>query len=113
MCRNARFIRTCAECGEEFPAGVESAEFCSQAHRLAYNNRRRDRGALLYDLYVHLRFNREAAAEKNLRTLVDRMVGIWVEEDRARRRRIMRPLHDCTQAALPHTVLRTEIRAGK
>lgn len=107
------FTRHCSECGTEFQAKVASAEFCCQEHRLAYNNRRRDRGAMLFDLYVHTRFNRKASQEKGLQTLIDRMVGNWVEEDRAVGRKPMRELQDCIQAALPHTAIRTAYRAGK
>lgn len=104
----------CAECGHEFHAKrPDRAEFCSTECRSRYNNRRRDRGAMLFDLYLHHRFNRKAAAEKNLQTLIDRMVGNWVEEDRRAGRRVMRDLADVMQAAMPHTNIRYDIRAGK
>lgn len=111
MCK--QFNRKCGECGVEFIAKDRRAEFCGTPCRVAHTNRRRDRGAMLYDMYVHLRFNREAATEEGLRTLIDRMVGNWVEEDRELGRRVMRPMDDVKQAALPHTVVRCNIRAGK
>jgi hypothetical protein len=83
-----------------------TAAFCAQPCCLAHNNRRRDRGALLVDLIVHDRFNRKEASGRGIRTLADRMVANWVNEDRRAGRRVMRPLQECIEAAAPHTAIR-------
>jgi hypothetical protein len=111
MCKT--FNRTCAECNEAFTAKDRRAEFCGSKCRLAMNNRRRDRGAQLLDLYVHTRFNRKAAQERNLQTIIDRMVGNWIAEDRAAGRREMRPLDDVMFQAVQHVATTHSHRAGK
>lgn len=103
----------CAECGTAFQATDRKAAFCSVACRTASNNRRRERGALLYDLLVHQRFNREVAQERQVRSLIDRMVSNWVAEDRAAGRRVLRPLQDCIEAALPHGATHLGIVCGR
>lgn len=112
MCRKT-FNKTCAECGAAFVAKDYRAEFCGLACKNEMNKRRRDRGAMLLDLYIHQRFNRKAAGERGLQTLIDRMVGNWVEEDRQAGRRVMRPLDDCIFAAVAHTAVVNNHRAGK
>ena len=112
MCRKT-FNKTCAECSQSFVAKDYRAEFCGLACKNEMNKRRRDRGAMLLDLYIHQRFNRKAAGERGLQTLIDRMVGNWVEEDRAAGRRVMRPLDDCVFAAVQHTAVVNNHRAGK
>lgn len=107
-------LTKCAECGQPFqPKRCDTAEFCSKECRQRSNNREMQRGKALLSLYVHTRFNRKAAAEKNLQTLIDRMVSNWVEEDRAAGRRVMRDLDEVMYAAVEHTAQRSDIRAGK
>lgn len=112
MCRKT-FNKTCAECCNAFVAKDYRAEFCGTACKNAMNQRRRDRGAQLLDLYVHTRFNRKAAGEHGLQTIIDRMVGNWVEEDRQAGRRVMRPLDDVMFAAVQHVATVHNHRAGK
>lgn len=109
----ATFLRGCAECGEPFKSQRRKAEFCSKECRMAHNNRRRDRGAMLLDLYVHTRFNRQKAGERGLKTMIDRMIGNWVAEDREAGRRSMRPIDEVVQAAVSHTSKVYGHRAGK
>lgn len=45
-------LKACRECGREFQAKTLSAAFCEPAHRAAFNRRRRDRGAELYDFVM-------------------------------------------------------------
>lgn len=111
MCKT--FKRICAECAQEFEARDRRAEFCSTVCKNNTNNRRVKRGVMLLDLYVHTRFNRKVAGEKKLQTLIDRMVGNWIEEDRAAGRRYIRPVDDCISAAVQHTAVRSAVRAGK
>lgn len=95
---------TCAECGQAFaPKRKDKAVFCSPACRNEANVRRRDRGALVYDLLVHHRFNRADAQKRGVRSKVDRMISNWIAEDRAAGRRAMRPLQDCIEAAVSAT----------
>lgn len=55
--------RTCRECGNVFKARQHSAMFCGTPCRMAFNKRRRERGAELYDVYMaafDARFNKDA-----------------------------------------------------
>lgn len=105
----------CAECGKTFQAKrADTAEFCSSKCRMAYNNLEAKRGKQLLGLYVHTRFNRAAASERGLQTLIDRMVGNWVAEDRAAGRREMRPLQEVLFGAVEHVAVVNSVgRAGK
>lgn len=104
----------CAECAKDFSAKrPDRATFCSTECRGAWNVRRRDRGAMLLDLYIHTRFNRAKASEKGLQTMIDRMIGNWVEEDRQAGRKVMRELSEVIEAAMPHTNQRFDVRAGR
>lgn len=105
--------RTCAECGNVFEAKAPHAEFCSPSCRMAMNNRAMSRGKMLLDLYVHQRFNREEALAKGVKTILDRMVANWVNEDREAGRRVMRPLSDCLEAAVEHQAVINRVRAGR
>lgn len=97
----------CAECGLTFrPKRSDRALFCSPACRNLSNARRRDRGAMIYDLLVHQRFNREEAQKKGVRSKVDRMISNWIAEDRAAGRRVMRPLQECLETAVACTSVR-------
>jgi len=58
--------RQCNECGSTFTPKRSSARFCGSACRKAYNNRRMTRGAVLYDAFMALRFDRAAADEAGL-----------------------------------------------
>lgn len=106
-------VRVCAECGIDFKAKAPHADFCSSPCRMAANNRRMARGAKLFDLYVHQRFNRDEAQAKGVKTIIDRMVANWVAEDREAGRRVMRPLSDCLEAAVEHQAVINRVRAGR
>lgn len=43
---------TCLECGKAFSGKRQPAKFCCHACRVAFTNRRRDRGAILYDMVM-------------------------------------------------------------
>lgn len=60
------FSRTCTECGETFETTRVEAEFCCKEHRMAWHNRRRDRGAIVYDILMTGRFDRDFAAKEGL-----------------------------------------------
>lgn len=55
--------------------------FCSNACRQAFNNRRMQRGADLYDLFRALRRERDKAKTLNLWTYICRLEKQWQDED--------------------------------
>lgn len=75
----------CLECGAPYGAREKGGEFCCPAHRMAWNNRRLQRGAELYDLFMALRFERPLAAKLNLWTIVCRAATFFRTEDFAAR----------------------------
>lgn len=77
--------RTCTECGTGFEAARHDAEFCSARCRQAFANRRQQRGAELYDLFMAHRFERKASATLKLLSLMNRLASSWRHEDHARR----------------------------
>lgn len=76
----------CLECGEVIPPGKQAlAEFCCNACRKTWNNRRMKRGAELHDLYMAHRFDRAEAKDLGVLQAMNRMVANWREEDRRKR----------------------------
>lgn len=69
----------------ERPANGRSKDFCSDTCRHRFNNRRRVRGADLYDLKMAERYERDDAGELNLLSKMNRLCASWREEDRQRR----------------------------
>jgi predicted nucleic acid-binding Zn ribbon protein len=72
----------CAECGT--PCAT-SKTFCSPSCRLDFNNRRRTRGASLYDLFMAMRFDRQAAKDAKAWQAMCTLASAWAEEDKADR----------------------------
>lgn len=84
----------CQECGSALSARRQSQAFCKPSCRQAFNNRRMQRGAELYDLFRALRRERSDAKELNLWTHLCRLELKWqTEDDTARpgRRSYMSP----------------------
>ncbi|WP_279483428.1 transcriptional regulator [Aureimonas sp. SK2] len=52
---------------------------------MAWNNRRRDRGAELYDLYMAHRFERDPAKARGVFQAINRLASDFRREDRERR----------------------------
>ena len=77
-----RRVRTCAECGEPHQ---RDGLFCSQSCRLAFNNRRLLRGAVLYDLFMALRFDRHAPSVGQAWRAMCRAAAAWRDEDHRQR----------------------------
>lgn len=77
-------VHECLECGGTREAGA-AGEFCATACRDAFNNRRKARGAELYDLFMVLRFDRERAKFLRVFQALCRLASNWRREDRARR----------------------------
>lgn len=68
---------TCKECAE--PTGKPNGvKFCSKACGKAFNNRRMTRGALIYDLAMTMRKDRETGAFGNL----CHQIGLFLAADR-------------------------------
>lgn len=55
---------TCRECGTDFEQTPRTAEklFCTPAHRVAFNNRRRDWGSAMFNVVMEMRFDRKRAS---------------------------------------------------
>jgi hypothetical protein len=77
--------RECRECGERFAAKHKTREFCCASCRAAFHNRRKQRGADLYDLFMSCRFDRAAAQDQGARTLMCRMAAAFRLEDHRER----------------------------
>lgn len=75
-------VHACLECGE---GTTRQREFCSAKCRSDWNNRRKQRGAELYDLYMAHRFDRTNAQALRVFQAINRMASNFREEDKARR----------------------------
>ena len=73
--------RYCMECGEGYVAATTRSKFCCLPCNKTFNNRRSMRGAILYDLFMALRFERGLADKLNLWTLVCRQCMFWKMAD--------------------------------
>lgn len=80
--------RACRECGRVFEVERRpSREFCSASCRRAFNNRKMQRGAELYDLLMAWRYDRAAASAAGVLRLLCRAAAIFkAKDDRAGRR---------------------------
>lgn len=78
----------CAECGAPFLAHAtlaKHAEFCGTECRKTFNNRRAMRGAVLFDLFMTLRYERKVAGKLNVWRMICRQAMDWRSEDKAER----------------------------
>lgn len=75
-------LNACTECGEMH---ARDGTFCSTRCRMAFNNRRLQRGAELYDIYMAYRFERELAGKLGLWQVAHRLVSNFRNEDKALR----------------------------
>lgn len=71
----------CKDCGCAIPSESKSRDFCTSSCRSNYHNRRKQRGADLYDLFMALRFDRAAAQEQGAWSLMCRMAAQFRMED--------------------------------
>lgn len=71
----------CLECGKPTGERREGAQFCCAPCRQSFNNRRRDRGAEMYDLFRALRRERGMAKALKLWTKMTQLELRWQEED--------------------------------
>lgn len=75
-------VRACLECGADH---ICKGEFCSTACRHDFNNRRKARGAELYDLYMAHRFERDRSKQLGVFQAINRLASIYRQEDLHRR----------------------------
>lgn len=78
-------IRQCQECGHEILLTQASRFLCSDPCRTAFNNRRKKRGAEIYDLVMAWRYERGLAKALGLFKLICRLASVWRQEDRDER----------------------------
>lgn len=77
--------RLCAECGKPYTARREASRFCCPQCRTDFLNRRNMRGAIAYDLFMALRFERDDARRKQVWSAMCRLAADWRNEDNAKR----------------------------
>lgn len=76
----------CLECGNPSGRGNQPEKlFCCTSCRLAFNNRRMQRGAEIYDLFRVLRREPDEAKRLNLWTQICRLELAWQTEDEKNR----------------------------
>lgn len=97
----ARQERERLRCGQELADRKRGADFCSGSCRAAFHRLRAERGALLYDLFMVHRFERDLAGREKVLTLMNRAASRWRDEDMAARagRRTWRRFGDVIAAA--------------
>lgn len=107
---NARHVG-CIECGKPVTGRRDGAQFCCASCRLAFNNRRRDRGAEMYDLFRALRRERDAAKTLKIWTAMTQLELRWQEEDQ--RDRPGRRSYVPPQRALAHLTDKGSLQRGE
>lgn len=99
-------ITCCQECGGSLVTPGQNRpmkatkKFCSQPCRMAFNNRRRDRGAEIYDLFMAIRFDRANAAQRRVWSLMCSQAAAYRDADNHRRqgRKSWQSLDDAIEA---------------
>lgn len=71
----------CRECGQKTPLSRIDTSFCSSKCSVAFTNRRRTRGAELYDLMMINRHERKIAKAQRVWFLITRLCMYWREQD--------------------------------
>lgn len=75
----------CRECGSALTGTHKRKTFCSTECRRAFNNRRQQRGAQMYDFFMDLRYNRDEAKRDKIWGVMCRVAETYRDEDIARR----------------------------
>lgn len=99
----------CVECGN--PISGRLKQFCSTPCRMAFNNRRMQRGAELYDLFRALRRERDTAKQLGLWSEICRLEYGWQQEDE--RERPGRRSYVPPKKALAHLADKGSLPRGK
>lgn len=76
---------SCRECGAGFEPGRAGALFCSAPCRQAFHNRRQERGAELYDLFMLHRCERPVGRRLRAFFIMCRLASRWRAQDRRER----------------------------
>lgn len=99
--------RECLECGQPFEPRNRDQHCCSKACRNAFDNRRGERGRALYDLFMPLRYEREAATKEKAWSLMTAMAADWRAQDQRQRqgRRSWTPLKRQQDRLLPYRAM--------
>ena len=71
----------CRECGDDDEAHAAHGAFCSTVCRNRWNNRRLQRGAVIYDLIMTLRYERGVGKALKVWTLICRLAADFRRED--------------------------------
>lgn len=74
----------CLECGLEFKP-KRKGEFCGRPCYQAWTNRRLQRGAILYDLFMAVRHDRAEATKAQAWTIMCNCARAFADGDQARR----------------------------
>ena len=77
--------RHCVECGAPYAAKKQTALFCSSDCRDMFHRRRKERGAVLYDMVMAMRYERGRSAEKKLYTMLCREAAEFRDIDNRQR----------------------------
>lgn len=75
----------CRECGGEYERKRQDQLFCCADCRRIFHNRRKERGALLYDLFMINRHERGIAKIHKVWFLITRLAMYWREQDQRER----------------------------
>lgn len=75
------YKRCCSECGTEFVAKRSHAEFCRTACKTAFNNRRFRIGAVFFDLFMAIRYERDLAKALQLWSVLCRLAEQTRQDD--------------------------------
>lgn len=81
-------LLTCLNCGVEFERRKgkgRHAKFHAPACRKEWNNRRMERGAILYDIWMQHRFDRTTAKEQNTLTIMANLARAFRDADNSKR----------------------------
>lgn len=85
--------RICYETGKPLAENApDTARFANADARQAWNNRRKVRGAQLYDLFMAYRYDRKAAKLLKLFSVMCGLAAQWRAEDKAANRTSFEPL---------------------
>ncbi len=79
-------VRCCRECFKPLGAAKATAIFCGVPCKASWNNRRKARGAELYDLFMNQRFNRVESKRLTVWSEMCRLAEGWNDEDKAEKR---------------------------
>jgi predicted nucleic acid-binding Zn ribbon protein len=100
----------CLECGKPIGPSVRyEKKFCAHACGTVYNNRRKQRGAELYDIFMAMRFDRANAKDKGAWAVMCRMASQWKAEDDAAGVRSFQPLNGVMEKLLRYVGVRNRV----